>query len=179
MTWEADYLAVQSIANKHGFSLSPAEYFLSRRFPNRIAYEAVSAVVEQRRVDALSIYFSMKDRETKLRALATEMADEIRMSFVYKNFRKLAFIVDAKGNLKSAIAREHTISLNGLTGTFDFTFKDGARFTATNSVVYVVNAYGTRFSRFPLTFHNVRLANGGRLARPSQEKMNTIFARKG
>ncbi len=109
---------------------------------------------------------------------ADEDAKEIRDSFVVKNLKKLASIIEAKGNFVSASVVSEEVDLRGLTGTIRVTFADGSSFDAQNSVVFVVNSFNTRFYRYPLTFHNVRLPGGAKMPTPSEERMNTVFTGK-
>jgi hypothetical protein len=108
-------------------------------------------------------------------AEAIKRADTIREHFVYKNLEKIDSILEAKGDFDAITIIGRSVSLGGLEGSFLLTFKDGARFEVTNSVVYSVSIHGKGFLRFPLTFHNVVFGNGTRMKQPSEEKMNTEF----
>lgn len=112
-----------------------------------------------------------------IEAAATKQADDIRMAFVHKNYRKIASIIDAKGNYQSGKVVGRGINLQGLDGTLRFSFKDGSNFIVTNKVVYKISPKGTPFYQFPLTFHDVVLPNGQTMPRPSEERMNTVFAK--
>jgi hypothetical protein len=108
--------------------------------------------------------------------LAVKRAKEIQDSFVFKNLRKLCSIVEAKGDFDRVEECGSSVSLSGLEGTFRLTFKDGASFIASNSVVYSRSVYNTPFVRYPLTFHDVVMGNGAKMPKPSEERMNTVFA---
>lgn len=108
--------------------------------------------------------------------VSKEQADQTREYFIYKNLDKIASILDAKGNYKSAMLLDRTV-LNGLEGTIRVEFQDGSGFTVKNAVVYVMNSYGTQFNRFPLTFTDVYLPNGARMPRPSEQRMNEVFVK--
>lgn len=108
---------------------------------------------------------------------ATRQADQTREHFIYKNLDKIASILDAKGNFKDAKLLDRKV-LSGLEGTIRMEFTDGSRFTVKNAVVYVVNSHGTRFNRFPLTFHDVVMPDGSKMKAPSEERMNTVFVGK-
>lgn len=112
--------------------------------------------------------------------IAKNDADEIRAFFVVKNLKKIATILEAKGDalFDGAKVVQNTISLGGLQGEIEFSFKDGAGFRVTNSVVWVMNSYGTEFNRFPLTFHDVVLPGGAKMKSPSEKRMNTVFLGK-
>lgn len=109
---------------------------------------------------------------------ATKRANNIRENFVYKNLEKIDSILEAKGDFGAISIIGRSVSLSGLEGSFKLTFKDGASFEITNSVVYSVSTLGTPFLRFPLTFHNVVFGNGERMKQPSEEKMNAEFVAK-
>ena len=107
---------------------------------------------------------------------ATRDADDMRRMFVIKNLRKLASIIDAKGNLDTVQVVGSDISLRGLQGDIEIRFKDGSRFTVSNSVVFSTSIHGKLFVRFPLTFHNVVMPDGSKMLRPSEERVNNVFA---
>jgi hypothetical protein len=116
------------------------------------------------------------DEATIILDLAEQSAKEIRDSFINKNLRKLASIVEAKSNFERVEVVSHFVNLGGLTGSIRLSFKDGSAFTAQNSVVVSHSPRGVRFLRFPLTFHDVIRPDGLRFKTPSEEKMNKEFA---
>lgn len=107
---------------------------------------------------------------------ATREADLIREKFVIKNLRKLASIVDGKGDFKAIDTIGGVVSLNSLTGSFRIHFTDGSAFTAENSVVINTSVYGKRFYQFPLRFHDVVLTGGATKKQASEQWMNETFA---
>lgn len=136
---------------------------------NTVLYRAVVQVQG-------STYRLADDHEAILAAEAKRDADGVRENFIYKNLRKIASILEAKGNFSEAKLIDRAV-LNALEGTILFKFADGSSFTAKNSVVFVVNQYGTQFYRFPLTFANVVMPDGSRMPQPSEERMNEVFAK--
>ena len=126
-------------------------------------------------------YVKRPNAEAILKQKAIYEADEIKMTYIVKNLRKLTSILEAKGDDNFLSAKEvpyREINISYLEGSMRITFKDGSAFTAANSVVFVVNSFGTRFNRFPLTFHDVVLPNGVPMKAPSEKRMNTIFIGK-
>jgi hypothetical protein len=121
-------------------------------------------------------YTLKPDYKQILRGMAEREAKLIQDSFVFKNLKKLCSIVEKKGDFDRVEEVGSSVSLSGLEGTIRVHFKDGAHFTANNSVVWSTSVYGKEFRRFPLTFHNVILAGGERMPQPSEERMNTVFA---
>lgn len=119
------------------------------------------------------------DADETIQKIATRNAEEIREMFVAKNLSKIVSIMDAKDKAGVALSEikviGHSISIGGLTGEFHAGFADGSSFDFTNSVVWVQNSRGTTFNRFPLRFHNVKLAGGVKMPSPSEERMNTVF----
>lgn len=101
---------------------------------------------------------------------AKRYADELIAAFVHKVGTKLSDLVERKGNLTET-------SVNG--GIADnwmiFKFADGSHFNVQNMIVWVQNAYGTVFNRFPTTFRNVKLASGQMMKTPSEAKMKKEF----
>jgi hypothetical protein len=177
--WMGDYLEHADLAREHGKTLAPDEYFVKRRYPQFVAHEMVSLVVTTTvKVGQPLVYVSKPDWQAILTAKATEVADNIRFDFVHKNFRKIASIVEAKGNFTQGQVLSHTVDLVGLTGRLRFEFADGSSFVAQNLSVHVRNQYGTQFNRYPLTFHDVKLPGGTSMRLPSEERMNSIFIGK-
>lgn len=156
---------------------SPYSFFVREagRFADFEAFRVVDKIVEK---DVNGYWMKSEHAEKVILAAATETADFFRMQFVHKNYRKVASIIEAKGNLQHAVAQEHSVSLHGLEGTFLFCFVDGSHFTAVNQVVRSYSVHGTPFDRFPLTFHHVFLPGGVKMGRPSEERMNTVFVEK-
>jgi len=116
------------------------------------------------------------DGKERLQVLAEREALSIQESFIFKNLRKLASIVEAKDNLDCIKEIGSTVDLGGLTGSLHIAFKDGSEFSVANSVVWSTSIYGKQFLRFPLTFHDVVMPNGEKMGMPSEERMNKIFA---
>lgn len=83
------------------------------------------------------------------------------------------------GNLASVTELSKTIHVGRLSGTLVVEFADGSRFLVDNNVVYSSSVHNKAFVRFPLTFHNVILADGNRTKQPSEERMHSIFCAAG
>lgn len=156
--------------------ISPYSFFVDRKYPNVAAADVVSKLTRPLNT-VTDLYVARDDANRILDKIATEMADEYRTFFVHKNFRKIASVIEAKGGYKKAKTLDHDVSLTGMSGRFRFTFADGSRFSVTNQAVAVVNLHGTRFVRYPLTFHDVVLPHGITMSRPSEERMNEVFAK--
>jgi hypothetical protein len=105
---------------------------------------------------------------------ALRTATEILAAFIEKNLVKLTSVVSRKGDFADAEVLRG-IRRGGMTGTIKVTFADGSHFTVDNNIVFVENTYGTRFNRFPTTFHNVYL-RGTKMKNASEKKMNEVFA---
>lgn len=156
--------------------ISPYSYFIDRRFPDNAAADIVGKLTRPLNT-VLDLYVARDDANQILDKIATKMADEYRMFFVHKNFRKIASVIEAKGGYKTAQTLNHHVSLTGMEGRFRFSFADNSRFSVTNQAVGVINLHGTRFVRYPLTFHDVVLPDGVRMNRPSEPRMNEVFAK--
>jgi hypothetical protein len=110
-------------------------------------------------------------------ALATAEADRICRTFVAKNVRKVAAILDAKGDLAECEADRRSIDLEDLRGTFRVGFADGSGFQFTNGITWNRSVRGRRFVQFPLRFHDVVVANGERVGAASEKWMLDSFVR--
>lgn len=167
-----------------GKRFSPYDAFRNRQSLNMDAYEVVSSCVKEVRVDdprtqtgKRSKYEKADDADQKIADRVKKVADEIEEAFVYKNLAKIDTIVSAKGDYVSGKLLSHSIR-SGLEGRIRFEFKDGAAFTVQNSVVYSRSVHGTPFMRFPLTFHDVQMPGGEKMAQPSEKRMNTVWLGK-
>ena len=112
----------------------------NRGVPNQEAAHIVEKLVTNRAEDLYKPhrpYVAKPEAEVApiVEAEATKQADEIRTAFVHKNYRKIASIIDAKGNYASGQEVAHSVSLGGLRGSFVFKFTDGSQFEVTNQVV--------------------------------------------
>ena len=184
------YLTVQEKVNAADKSISPYGVFGDRR--SEYFSPDVSSIVDRMTKDGgrITVVVDGKEKSVqKFEALpnaaeivdeaAGKIADEVRENFVYKNLEKLDSIVDVKSDLVKGEVIGREISLGGLRGTLRFYFSDGAAFTVQNSVVWSTSVHGLSFQRFPLTFHDVVLAGGKKMGRPSEERMNTVFVKGG
>lgn len=175
------------------FSYDPYEYFTymqdGRRHVDSASAGLVSDCVERKEARELrsdesisyydAIYIKKPDAEATLLAAAKKDADHIRQVYIVKNLKKIVSILEAKGDAAFQSAEEgpYGTSLGGLQGEIVFKFKDGSGFRISNDVVFVVNNYGTRFYRFPLTFHDVVLPGGKRMKGVSERSMNEVWAK--
>lgn len=126
-----------------------------------------------------SRYFAATpDAAVHIEAAALKAAQAMRDAFIYKNLVKIASIAEDKKDLAKIEIVGHRVSLGGLVGSLRLHFHDGSAFTVQNSVVYAHSVHGTRFVRYPLTFHDVRLRDGSNMPRPSEERMHTVFVRQ-
>lgn len=125
-----------------------------------------------------TLYKADADTWVKSDAQAQELAETIRRQFVFKNLQKITPILERKGEsvFESVSEIGNGITLKRMEGDFHFKFNDHSSFNVHNAVVFVVNQFHTRFFRYPLTFHSVTLPNGEAMGRPSEERMNEIFA---
>ena len=139
----------------------------------------INRLVETRQEGPRWRYVATSNASERVSKLAASDAQAIRDAFVHKNLRKLHSVIEAKGNLLSVDVVHEYLRLRGLEGTLRVRFEDGSSFLARNSVVMSHSVHGTPFLRYPLTFHEVCLPNGGRMARPSEERMNTVFLAAG
>jgi len=176
------YLQAQTNARAVGDVLPLDVFYGTRR--DKKHYNPAAFALVSRLVEHSSHY--QPDAEVKAKAdvaeiitkLAHENADQVREAFVYKNLTKIDSILEAKGNFDRAEIIGREINMGALRGSLRFFFKDGAHFVVQNSVVWTSSIYGKQFCRYPLTFHDVVLANGCAMARPSEARMNTIFVGK-
>jgi len=173
------YLTAQAKARAEGKILTLENFYYdsrSNRTYSPSSYHLVSQLVNQYSGFAYDREVTVRDDAAEIMIrIATEDADAIREMFVYKNLTKIDSILDAKGNFASAQVLGREIEMGALRGTLRFAFTDGSGFTVINNVVWSHSVYGKPFQRFPLTFHDVVLADGTTMPRPSEQRMNTVF----
>jgi hypothetical protein len=172
------FISNKRILRQPGLSEAVMKLISSLR-PDEDAYQTVSLVVKEEWSGRERVYVVRDDKDETFKADAKKMADAIRDSFVYKNLEKLDSIIEAKGNFDKITIVGRAVDMWGLKGTFRIAFTDGSNFVVHNQSVYVVNSHGTRFMRYPLTFHDVVLADGSTMKAPSEERMNTVFVGTG
>lgn len=120
------------------------------------------------------------DWKKAIEGVAEEQVEAMQNEFVFKNTRKLAPILTAKGN----VGQQKVMSINTrqgmITATLGFTFDDGSSFRVDQSVKqsHARDSWGrvTWFYQYPTTFHDVVLPDGNKMY-PSEENMNEIFAK--
>jgi hypothetical protein len=100
--------------------------------------------------------------------------------FTEKNVEKLGAIIELKGNdVPERKIIDASVNGNVLVTRMTFTFSDGSSFEVMNQIVHQYSPLGRPFARFPTTFHDVRLADGSKLATPSELLMKTVFVGAG
>jgi len=118
------------------------------------------------------------DADQRIDERSLREADFFKEQFVIKNLRKLASVIDNKTKSSplstvSEIGRK--VSIGSLEGTLQMTFKDGSKFSVTNSVEGAVSTLGKYFHRFPLRFHDAYNEKGIKIKGASEEVMNNEF----
>ena len=106
--------------------------------------------------------------------MAERRADEIIDHFCAKNTDKVALIAQRKTMSSHKIVKT-SINNGILENTMQFEFEDGSSFTLYSQVEYAYSPRGVPFIRFPTRFTDVKLADGSRMSRPSEEKMIKEF----
>lgn len=164
----------QEKANAEGKTLEPYSRWRRARSINMDAYEVTNACTEEKRIGGKSVYVRRADWEKIISAKVDSTAKEIEESFVFKNLGKLSSIISKKGTPTEAKVLGHEAHV-GLNGRILFSFADGSSFVVQNSTVLSFSVHGTPFLRYPLTFHNVVMPDGSKMAQPSEERMNTVW----
>ncbi len=119
--------------------------------------------------------------------LVEEATIQIQTSFRDKNLVKITTPVMNKVKALGCsidaieIAHYREQAITAMRGSLSFRFPDGSWFRVDNEVVHSVNQQGTRYVRFPLTFHDVKLGDDPATGKevwmktPSEAKMNNLF----
>lgn len=123
------------------------------------------------------IRYQLKPGHQKLlHDMSMTRADEICADFIQRNLVKLAPVFEAKQAGSDLQVIENRVDPRGMNAHLRASFEDGSSFDMKTSVVWSQNQFGTVYVRFPVTFHDVILPDGERMATPSEARMHEIFA---
>lgn len=124
-------------------------------------------------------YNLVPDYKEKAAELAHRDATQAREAFVFKNTTRVSLIAKEKGQIPKAKVQEALDGqgVGGFGSKITFRFTDGAVFELRNKTVWKRSSNGIRFAQFPTTFHNVRLPDGSQMSRPSEKRMQEVFAK--
>jgi hypothetical protein len=138
----------------------------------------VQAAVEFDRIHSNVVKGLKTGYKQSLRAMGKRDATEMQASFLAKNTRKLAKIIELKNNLQGEPKILHARAGRGVfEGEIQFTFTDGSKFNVRNKIVVKTSVHGRQFLQFPTTFHDAKLANGKFTpGQPSEKEMIEVFA---
>lgn len=117
-----------------------------------------------------------EDVEELLDTRAQAAADAVCTLFIERNLKKLASIIETKGNFASLEPIGAEPNPAGMEARLKITFEDDTSFEARTQLIWSHSPLGTPFTRFPITFHNVQDIEGGVTAKVSQKEMNEVFA---
>ncbi len=151
----------------------PYEFYAKN---NPMGYMILQHVTKREGDWRKTTYVLNDDYEAYLQKEANNITQDMMNKFVYKNTHKLAPILVKKGNLKKVTLRHASTDTGTIEGTLQLDFKDDSTFTVTSKLVWSYSRNGKQFTRYPTTFHNVKLADGTKMAgRASEERMNSEF----
>lgn len=121
-------------------------------------------------------YAARADHQERLHKLSQERVEEICAAFTHRNLLKLSPIFEAKGGNPELVVVGNRINPAGMEAHLRAQFGDGSSFDMRTSVVWSQNQFGTVYARYPVTFHDVILPDGGRMSTPSEARMQEVFA---
>ncbi len=122
-------------------------------------------------IDSDAGYVAYKDVETRYIKQAEKSVDFLHDGFISKNVGKLSSLI-AKMPLTEIATIRLSAQVYNIEAELLFKFENGASFYVINKAVFVENASGKQFLRFPTTFHDVVNSDGTKMKSPSEEKMN-------
>jgi hypothetical protein len=118
----------------------------------------------------------IKNWEGKLDEMAKKDAATVVDKFVFKNSGKLSYIIYNKNNLKKVTLKNTTVRVGAVEAVLHLEFADGSEFVAESTVEMAYSVLGKPFYRYPTRFRNVKLPDGSKLAQPSEQRMDEVFA---
>lgn len=95
--------------------------------------------------------------------------------FIEKNVEKTALIFAKKSGVKSHKLVRTSLRNGTVENTVHVVFDDNSEFMLDSQVIYKYSRSGKPFTQFPSKFKNVKLADGSKMTRPSEEKMIKEF----
>ena len=104
-------------------------------------------------------------------------AQRVEDFFLSRSLQKLTPIISAKGAVKDLTLIFSCAGFQTISCDLKVSFEDGSSFIVRHKVVGVYGGNGY-FYRFPTTFHDVVLADGKKMSRPSEERMHSVFSGK-
>ena len=170
------FLSKQDEMLAAGKAFSPRRYFARGNSVDAAQVQELSRLI-QRRTGGGQGYERHPDAIARNREQAEKSADAYNDAFVEKTLSKLAPIIEGRGNFKEIVEIARGISLKSMSARLRVIFEDGANFEARCQMVWSYTHQGTTYCRYPLTFHDVTLADGSRMKQPSEKSMNEEFAR--
>lgn len=140
--------------------------------------DGFSLMVMQRLVkyEGRKVYSLATDWKESIKHDAAQSAASVVAKFTHKSAGKLSFILYTKNNMKTVELHNVSTSLGSIECDIHVVFEDGSQFVANSSVVLSYSKLGKPFYRFPMIFQSVKLPDGKRLASPSEQKMDEVFA---
>ena len=116
--------------------------------------------------------------QESLRREAHEEAELMQQTFLARNVKKLASLVEVKGNLTGEPEiLEAGVRKGRIIGRIQFNFDDHSSFQVMNSIVANRTKYDKVYYQFPVTFHIVVATNGKITAKMSEKQMNEMWAK--
>ena len=112
-----------------------------------------------------------------VKSTSTRETNDILEQFIAKQTLKLTTVINAKENLSNIRITNWTSRATRIEGTLKLEFADKSSFYMTSQVVTAVSKMGKHFARYPTTFSNVTLPDGSTMTQPSENNINTVFAR--
>ena len=140
-------------------------------------YLQINDVTCKRFENGVPTWFCKPDAEQIITARAVRQAEQICSDFIAKNLAKLAPIIKASGDCQDMRTIGRNMRPDCMEGRIRISFRDGSGFEARSQGVMSESCHGKSFMRYPLTFHDVVMADGTSMNRPSEKKMNTLFIR--
>lgn len=121
-------------------------------------------------------YVLVKDWKVRIEEKAKRIALDIIDHFIHKNAGKLSYLIYTKNNLSSVEIENVRLKQGCVVCDVVCEFKDRSEFIANSSVVYARSHLGNLFFRYPTIFRNVKLPDGSQLTKPSEQRMDEVFA---
>jgi hypothetical protein len=138
-----------------------------------IAFESAAVDFATRNTYALK-----KNYQESVRSSVERGVQDMVERYVYKNTRKIAPIVHAKGEPSEVRVGWGSLQGWGFAGSIYFKFPDGTAFMVRNKAVWKSTYSGKLFYQFPTTFHDVTFKDGHGRAMVSEKEMNEVWAKE-
>lgn len=138
---------------------------------NPWASSIVSSLVQRENGYGNAPYVRVKEFDKRFMDAVKKEVDRIEQEFKFKNIKKVTPLIEARKDFVSAELLKVSVRSGLLEGVIKVQFQE-VKFDVQSQIVWSTSIYGKSFTRYPTTFHNVKLPTGHTIKMASEKYMN-------